>query len=42
MSYRRRLSRSHSKRMFRRGVARVHPKNFSHVPNPGMRGGVRG
>lgn len=41
MFRRHRMSRSHSKRSFRRGVARSHPRNSSH-PNPPMRGGLRG
>lgn len=36
------MSRSHSKRSFRRGATHTHRKNLSHVPVPGMRGGTRG
>lgn len=43
MAYRSRMSRGGSKRMFRSGAARVHPKN--HLSSSGskyvMRGGIR-
>lgn len=37
MSYRKKMSRGHSKKSFRRGTA---SKKINHV-SPGMRGGIR-
>lgn len=38
MAYRKSMSKSHSKRTFRRGVP---SKKINHMPRMGMRGGIR-